>query len=300
VTGCGTAFAGSETALRPVPTALPGIADVVLVASGKGGVGKSTITVNLAIALRARGRRVGILDADLYGPSIARMLGTGDGIVVGEDGRPQPAASHGVHSISVGNLLPPESPMAWKGPLAVQALMQLFRDVAWPELDILLVDLPPGTGDVQISILEQIAVSGAVVVTTPQRLATVDAERAIAMFHELDVPVFGLVENMDGYVCPCCGKRQTLFPAGGAATLARRRHVAYLGGIPLDAGAQGLADGGTPLIAGRPDGEAARAFAVVAEKVTAAVGRERKARAADPAAQGESRKSWEGDARHDD
>jgi ATP-binding protein involved in chromosome partitioning len=185
---------------------VPGIDDIVLVASGKGGVGKSTVTVNLACALGRRGKRVGVLDADLYGPSVARMLGTGDGLPVDEQGRARPAQNHGVWSASVGNLLPPEAGLVWKGPLVAQTLVQMFRELAWPELDVLLVDMPPGSGDVALTILEQIPVSGALLVTTPQRLSTVDAARGIALLHDLDIPVFGLIENMDRYLCPCCGE----------------------------------------------------------------------------------------------
>jgi len=226
---------------------IPGVRDVVLIASGKGGVGKSTVTVNLACALQAQGQRVGVLDADLYGPSIARMLGALGALEYGENGLPLPMETHGIPSMSMANIIPPEAALAWKGPLVAQALVQMFREVAWPELDILLVDLPPGTGDVQLTILEQIPVTGTVLVTTPQKLALSDARRGVALFHDLDIPVIGLVENMETYICPCCGEAQALFPRGGAQALAADKHVAYLGGIPLDPGAQAQADGGTPL-----------------------------------------------------
>lgn len=260
------------------PIILPSVRDVVLVASGKGGVGKSTITVNLAASLSERGLRVGVLDADVTGPSVALLLGSGEGIDLDEDGRAQPAVTHGMPSISVGNLLPPEAALTWKGPLIAQAVEQLFTEVAWPDLDVLLVDLPPGTGDVHLTILERVAVSGAVIVTTPQRLATVDAERGIAMFHELDIPVFGIVENMTGYVCPCCGEIQALFPGGGATSLAARRHVAHLGAVPVDPAAQAAADAGTPLVLVSPGSPAASALRTVAERVIEALDRERAAR----------------------
>lgn len=260
------------------PRPVDGVGDIVLVASGKGGVGKSTVAVNLACALQQAGLAVGILDADLYGPSVARMLGTGEGLDVGADGRAQPAFSHGVHSVSLANVLPPESALAWKGPLAAQALTQLFRDVAWPDLDVLLVDLPPGTGDIALTILEELPVTGAVVVTTPQRLASMDAVRAVALFHEHDIPVFGVVENMAGYVCPCCGERQVLFAGAGGREVARRMHVADLGGIPLDPAAQADADGGRPLVVAHPEGPAAEALATVAAKLHVALQREHAAR----------------------
>lgn len=282
------------TAFEPLP--IDGVGEVILVASGKGGVGKSTVTVNLACALRAMGLDVGVLDADLYGPSVARMLGTGDGLASNDEGFAMPACSHGVHSVSVANVLPPESALAWKGPLAVQALTQLFREVAWPGLDLLLVDLPPGTGDVPLTIVEQMPVTGAIVVTTPQRLSTVDAERGIALFHEHDIPVFGVVENMSGYVCPCCGEPQELFEGGGSKAVARRMHVADLGGIPLDPAAQDAADSGIPLVLARPDGPAASAMKSIAEGVLDALGRELKARARTHEAKvaSDCKRFWEG------
>ncbi len=255
-----------------------GIEDIVLVASGKGGVGKSTVTVNLACAMALSGKRVGILDADLYGPSIARMLGTDVELLIDDDGRTVPVRSHGVWAVSVANVLPPEAALVWKGPLVAQTLVQMFRNVAWPDLDVLLVDLPPGTGDVPLTILEQIPVTGTVLVTTPQRLSTVDAARGVALFHDLDIPVFGLVENMDRYICPCCGEEQPLFPAGAASELAERKHVKYLGGIPLDPEGQLRADGGNPLVIARPHGVAASAFAELAKTVGEAIERERRFR----------------------
>ena len=231
---------------------IAGFGDIVLVASGKGGVGKSTVTVNLACALSRMGKRVGILDADLYGPSISRMLGTTGELPVNDQGRTMPAQNHGVWAVSIGNVLPPEAGLVWKGPLVAQALVQMFRDLAWPELDILLVDLPPGSGDVVLTILEQIPVSGALLVTTPQRMSLADAARGVALFHDLDIPVFGLIENMDRYLCPCCGEEQTLFPPGAADALAARKHVKYLGGIPLDPEGQTCADHGDPLVGNLP------------------------------------------------
>lgn len=279
----------------PPQAQIPGVDDVLVIASGKGGVGKSTVTVNLACALRHRGLRIGVLDADLYGPSVARMLGTGAGLATDEQGGIVPTESHGIHSVSVANVLPPEAALAWKGPLVAQALMQMFYDVAWPKLDMLLVDLPPGTGDVQLTILEQVSITGAVLVTTPQRLAVADAERGVSIFHEVDIPVLGVVENMNRYVCPCCGEQQPLFTAGGAAELAGRKCVAFLGAIPLEPQAHEHADHGTPIVVGRPDCTASQAFMALAERVEEAVRRERRLRerVADDSARAAHQAFWE-------
>ncbi|NOX73129.1 MAG: Mrp/NBP35 family ATP-binding protein [Alphaproteobacteria bacterium] len=260
--------AGGE--LRPIK----GVANILLVASGKGGVGKSTVAVNIACAMAETGKRIGLLDADLYGPSIQRMMGTKGELQQDEAGNALPEQTHGVWSLSMGNLTPPESPVTWKGALVAQALLQLFHEVKWPDLDLLVVDLPPGTGDIQLTILEQIPISGAIVVTTPQELAVADAERAIVMFHDLGLPVFGLVENMDGYICPCCGENQALYPSGTASRLARKRHIAMLAGIPLDPKAQECADNGTPLVLSAPDSEAAKSLLRLSEDVSIALERE--------------------------
>ncbi|WP_052761219.1 Mrp/NBP35 family ATP-binding protein [Sedimenticola thiotaurini] len=274
---------------------IAGIENIVLVASGKGGVGKSTVTVNLACALAQAGKRVGILDADLYGPSITRMMGTDRELPTDADGRTLPVDNYGVWTVSVGNVLPPEAALVWKGPLVTQALLQMFHDIAWPELDILLVDLPPGTGDVPLTILEQIPVTGAVLVTTPQKLSVVDAARGIAMFHDLDIPVFGIVENMTSYICPCCGEQQALFPDGTVSTLAQRKHVRLLGGVPLDPEGQLLADAGTPLVKSRPEGAVAAAFVGLAAELEAALEKERifRARDSDAEARAEHEAFWE-------
>ncbi len=275
--------------------AIEGIGDIVLVASGKGGVGKSTVTVNLACALSRMGKRVGILDADLYGPSISRMLGTAGELPVNPEGRVMPACRHDVWAVSIGNVLPPEAGLVWKGPLVAQTLVQMFRDLAWPELDILLVDLPPGSGDVALTILEQIPVSGALLVTTPQQLSITDAARGVALFHDLDIPVFGLIENMDRYLCPCCGEEQTLFPHGAAETLAARKHVKYLGGIPLDPDGQACADRGDPLVVSHPEGAVAIAMERLAQEVETALERERtfRRRDADGGLRAEHEMFWE-------
>jgi len=260
---------------------IEGIGDILLVASGKGGVGKSTVTVNLACALNRLGKRVGILDADLYGPSITRMLGTDCELPVNDEGRTMPAHNHGVWAASIGNVLPPEAGLVWKGPLVAQTLVQMFRELAWPALDILLVDMPPGTGDVALTILEQIPISGALLVTTPQQMSTADAVRGVALLHDLDIPVFGLIENMDGYICPCCGEVESLFPSGAAADLAARKHVKHLGGIPLDPAGQACADRGEPMVVSHPEGAMAQAFARLARETEDALRREREFRRRD-------------------
>ncbi|BCU06451.1 Mrp/NBP35 family ATP-binding protein [Allochromatium tepidum] len=274
---------------------IPGVRDVVLVAGGKGGVGKSTVTVNLACALRVQGLRVGVLDADLYGPSIARMLGTDTELEQDAAGRAIPAVGHGVHSLSIAQRIPPEAALVWKGPLVTQTLMDMVYGVAWPDLDVLLVDLPPGTGDVQLSLLERLPVSGAVLVTTPQRLAQVDAERGIALFHELDIPVLGVIENMSHPVCPSCGEPMPLFPDADVRALARRRHVPYLGRLPLDPAGQVLADTGRPLVEALPESAAARTFQEFAHQLRAALEREAEAalRNADPNTRAAHAAFWE-------
>lgn len=287
--------AGKEPWYAEPQEPLANIEDVVLVASGKGGVGKSTVTVNLACALAKSGKRVGLLDADLYGPSITRMMGTGIDLPVNNEGYTMPVQNHGVWTVSVGNVMPPEAALVWKGPLVAQTLMQMFRDIAWPELDILLVDLPPGTGDVPLTIVEQIPITGCVLVTTPQKLSVVDASRGIAMFHDLDIPVFGIVENMNQYICPCCGEVQALFPDGAAAMLAEQKHVTFLGGIPLDPEGQQLADSGKPLVIARPLSPAAQAFVELAGEVDRAIVKERafRQRDADPKARADHESFWE-------
>ncbi|CAA6603660.1 Protein mrp (fragment) [Rhodospirillaceae bacterium LM-1] len=270
MSGCGSsgiAFSSQQ----PVP----GVRDIICVASGKGGVGKSTLTVNLAVSLASHGLAVGVLDADLYGPSVALLLGTDNEVLVTQEGKAAPKLAHGVHSLSVGNLLAPEAGLVWKGPLIAQAIEQMVYDVAWPELDVLLIDMPPGTGDIPITLLERIPVSGAVVVSTPQRLAAVDAERAIALFHEYDVPVFGIVENMDGYVCPCCGKINRLFQGGIVELMAKKRHVAYYGSVPLDPTANSAADAGTPFVVQDGQRPSAKAIAEVAGRLMKSLQRER-------------------------
>ncbi len=281
--------------LNPEPAAAPprevaGVRDIVLVASGKGGVGKSTVAVNLASSLAAAGQRAGLVDLDLSGPSVARLTGTGGALQTDAAGRAIPCARHAVHVVSIADVIPPEQAIAWKGPLVAQAVEQLFRDVAWPELDVLVVDLPPGTGDVLLTVLEQIPVTGAVVVTTPERMATIDADRAISLFHEHDIPVFGIVTNMAEYICPCCGTRQPLYETGDAPSVAKRRHVAELVSVPADPAAAARAAAGVPIAVAEPEGAVGQTFRTLAGQVAAAIRREHEGQRR---RQAEDRSIWE-------
>lgn len=256
------------------PAPVAGVRDIVLVGSGKGGVGKSTVAVNLAAALSRGGMRTGIVDLDLSGPSVARLAGTGAAPELGADGRAIPRRRHGVEVISIADMIPPEQAVAWKGPLVAQAVEQLIREVAWPDIDVLVVDLPPGTGDVLLTVVEQFPVTGAVIVTTPERMASVDAERGVALFHEHDIPVFGIVRNMAEFICPCCGERQALFDPGTRRDIAGRMHVADLGSIPADPAAARRAESGVPIVIGDPEGDTASAFVRLAKAVQDAIARE--------------------------
>lgn len=264
-----------DTGAEPIA----GVRDVVLVASGKGGVGKSTVAVNLAVALAQAGLRTGIVDLDLGGPSVGRLTGADEVPELQPDGLAVPIQRYGLAVVSLAGMIPPEQALVWKGPLVAQAVAQLFREVAWPDLDVLVADMPPGTGDVLLSVVEQVPVAGAVVVTTPERMASIDAERAVALFHEHDIPVFGVVTNMAAFVCPCCGELQPLFEPAAAVDVAKRMHVADLGAIPADLGAALQAAAGVPIMAASPAGVTGQAFARLAETVGRAIARERQAQA---------------------
>jgi ATP-binding protein involved in chromosome partitioning len=244
---------------------LPGVARVIAVASGKGGVGKSTTAANLAMAMAAKGLRVGVLDADIYGPSVPTLFGC-EGIrpEATPEGKMRPVDSHGIKLISIGFLLPPDAAVIWRGPMVAGAIEQLFRDVDWGTLDVLVVDLPPGTGDAQLTMCQKAPLSGAVIVSTPQDLALIDARRAIAMFRKVEVPVLGLIENMSYYECPACGHREHIFDHGGAAKAATELEVPFLGEIPLTLAIREASDAGTPIVAADPDGPQARAYATIA------------------------------------
>jgi ATP-binding protein involved in chromosome partitioning len=248
---------------------LPGIKHIIAVASGKGGVGKSTTAVNLALALHANGLKIGLLDADVYGPSQPRMMGI-SGKPTSKDGKVmEPMANHGIKVMSMGFLIDEETPMIWRGPMVMSAITQLLRDVAWGELDVLVCDLPPGTGDTQLTMAQNVPLSGAVIVSTPQDIALLDAKKGLNMFRKVDVPVLGIVENMSYFTCPHCGERTEIFAHGGARREADRFGVDFLGEIPLDIAIRETSDGGQPIVVSQPDSPHAAAYREIARKVWA-------------------------------
>lgn len=262
-----TAERNAAPAVRPGP--VPGIRTVVAVASGKGGVGKSTVAVNLAVALGRRGLSVGLLDADIYGPSVPTLLGlSGRGRLDGK--RLIPAEAFGIKALSMGMMTDPAKAIIWRGPMAASAMTQMIEQGDWGVLDVLVIDLPPGTGDIQLTMAQKIKPTGAIIVSTPQDLALIDARRAIAMFAEVGVPVLGLVENMTTFVCPACGVATDVFGHGGAAAAAAAAAIAFLGGIPLDMALRLASDAGSPPAAG--EGPQAAAFSALAEQVAAGLG----------------------------
>ena len=251
---------------------LEGIHNLVAVASGKGGVGKSTVAANLALAWAAQGARVGVLDADIYGPSQPLMLGLTGERPVSVDGKQiRPLVAHGVKAMSIGFLVDDEQPMVWRGPMVTQALTQLLTGTEWGALDYLVVDMPPGTGDIQLTLAQRVPVAGAVIVTTPQDLALADALRGLKMFEKVAVPVLGIVENMSVYLCPKCGHVEHLFGAGGGARLAREHGTQLLGELPLDAHIRAEADGGRPTVVAAPGSARARAYLEMARRTAAAL-----------------------------
>ncbi len=242
---------------------------IIAIASGKGGVGKSTVAANLAVALAQEGKRVGLLDADIYGPSQPRMMGV-SARPKSPDGKTiLPLTAHGVTMMSIGLMLKPDEAVIWRGPMLMGALQQLMGQVAWGELDALIVDLPPGTGDVQLTLSQKYAITGAIVVSTPQDVALLDARKALDMFSKTRVPVLGLVENMSSYICPNCGHEAHIFGHGGARAEADRLGLPFLGAIPLELSIRVAGDGGTPVVAAHPDGGEARAFRDLARRLVA-------------------------------
>lgn len=264
---------GGAPAGRPAPglgsakAGIPGVGAIVAVASGKGGVGKSTTAVNLALALKANGLRVGILDADIYGPSLPRLLALKDKPEVVSGRILRPLTSHGAKVMSIGLLIEEEAPMIWRGPMVISALTQMLREVEWGELDILVVDMPPGTGDAQLTMAQQVPLAGAVIVSTPQDLALIDARKGLNMFRKVDVPVLGIIENMSYFVCPHCGGRTDIFAHGGARHEAERLDVPFLGEIPLDIGIRMTSDAGTPIVVADPEGPHAQVYREIARRV---------------------------------
>lgn len=266
----------------PAKAGIPGVGAIIAVASGKGGVGKSTTSVNLALALKANGLKVGLLDADIYGPSMPRLLKI--------SGRPQqiegrlirPMENYGLKVMSMGFLVDEEVAMIWRGPMIQSALLQMLREVAWGDLDVLVVDMPPGTGDAQLTMAQQVPLAGAVIVSTPQDLALVDARKGLTMFRKVEVPVLGIVENMSYFIAPDTGNRYDIFGHGGARKEAERIGVPFLGEVPLTMGIRETSDAGTPLVASDPTGEVARIYRDIAKKVwdQISAAREDKSRAA--------------------
>ena len=264
--GPGPAPGGQEQRLLA-----PGVRAIVAVASGKGGVGKSTTTVNLALALSMRGQSVGILDADIFGPSMPRMMG-----ISGRPGAPdgkvlRPMENYGVKVMSMGFLVAEDTPMIWRGPMVMSALEQMLRDVDWGELDVLMVDMPPGTGDAQLTMAQRVPLAGAVIVSTPQDIALLDARKGLNMFRKVDVPVFGIVENMSYFACPHCGERTDIFSHGGARLEAEKLGIDFLGEIPLDMVIRETSDGGQPIVVSQPDSPHAKAYREMGELVWAKI-----------------------------
>ncbi|MGR3807893.1 ATP-binding protein involved in chromosome partitioning [Pasteurella testudinis DSM 23072] len=248
--------------------AVNGVKNIIAVTSGKGGVGKSTTAVNLALALKAQGARVGILDADIYGPSIPHMLGAEDQRPTSPDNKHMVAIeAHGIFANSIGFLMPADNATIWRGPMASSALSQLLQETWWPDLDYLVIDMPPGTGDIQLTLSQQIPVTGAIVVTTPQDIALLDAVKGIAMFEKVSVPVLGIIENMSVHICANCGHHEDIFGTGGAQKVAEKYHIAVLGQIPLHIRLREDLDHGTPTVAAAPQDEISQHFLQLAESV---------------------------------
>ncbi|KQZ97545.1 sodium:proton antiporter [Rhizobium sp. Root564] len=266
------------SAPRPAPqqqakAGVPGIGSIIAVASGKGGVGKSTTAVNLALGLQALGLRVGVLDADIYGPSVPRLLGISGRPKQGEGRTIMPMENYGLKVMSMGFLVDEEAAMIWRGPMVQSALMQMLREVVWGDLDVLVLDMPPGTGDVQLTIAQQVPLAGAVIVSTPQDLALIDARKGITMFRKVEVPLLGVIENMSYFIAPDTGKRYDIFGHGGAQAEAERIGVPFLGAVPLTMSIRETSDAGTPIVVSEPDGPQAQSYREIAQKVWTEIGR---------------------------
>jgi ATP-binding protein involved in chromosome partitioning len=252
---------------QPAKPLVPGVRTIVAVASGKGGVGKSTTAVNLALGLKALDLKVGLLDADIYGPSQPRMMGI-SGKPSSPDGqRLLPMENYGIKVMSMGFMVPEDTPMIWRGPMVMSAINQMLRDVEWGELDILVVDLPPGTGDAQLTMAQQVPLSGAIIVSTPQDIALLDARKGLNMFRKVDVPVLGIIENMSYFLCPHCGERSDIFSHGGARREADKLGMEFLGEVPLDMAIRETSDGGNPIVVSQPTSPHALKYRAIAERV---------------------------------
>jgi ATP-binding protein involved in chromosome partitioning len=250
---------------------VPGIRNIIAVGAGKGGVGKSTTAVNLALALKARGARVGLLDADVYGPNIPQMLGISEAPEITADRKMIPPEAYGVKCVSMGMLVPADQPIIWRGPMLHGAVQQFMRDVAWGELDYLIVDLPPGTGDVALSMAQSVPLAGAVVVTTPQGVSVHDVRKAVAMFRQLNIPILGVVENMSYFMCGHCNERTEIFGHGGGEAMATDMKIKFLGEVPIDTRVRTGGDEGKPIVAVSPEAPAAQALIEIAGRVAAQV-----------------------------
>ncbi|WP_148716048.1 iron-sulfur cluster carrier protein ApbC [Chitinolyticbacter meiyuanensis] len=266
---------GSQVVAHAAQRGLPllaGVKNIIAVASGKGGVGKSTTAANLALALAAEGASVGLLDADIYGPSQPTMLGVEGRQPVSPDNKHiEPIENHGIKTMSIGFLIDPEQPMVWRGPMVTQALMQLLNDTIWGELDYLLIDLPPGTGDIQLTLSQKVPVTGAVIVTTPQDIALLDARKGLKMFEKVGVPILGIVENMSVHICSNCGHAEPIFGEGGAARMCADYNTELLGQLPLDLSIRLNADAGHPSVVADPQGAVAQLYRGIAQKVGARI-----------------------------
>ena len=249
------------------PAGVPGVKAIIAVASGKGGVGKSTTAINLALGLRDLGLKVGVLDADIYGPSLPKLLAIKEKPETLGGTRLKPISRFGLTVMSIGFLIEEETPMIWRGPMVMSAITQMLREVEWGELDVMVVDMPPGTGDAQLTMAQQVPLAGSVIVSTPQDLALIDARRGIAMFNRVNVPVLGIVENMSFFQCPHCGERSDIFGHGGARKEAERLKVPFLGEVPLDMAIRETSDSGLPVVATQPDGPHAKIYREIAAKV---------------------------------
>lgn len=247
--------------------ALPGIKSIVAVASGKGGVGKSTTSANLAVALAQLGKKVALFDADIFGPSMPRMLGLSGRKPPSDGKKVYPLENHGVKVMSIGFMVAEDNPVIWRGPMVMGALEQMLKDVEWGDIDVMIVDMPPGTGDTQLTMSQRVPLAGAVIVSTPQDIALLDARKGLNMFRRVEVPIFGIIENMSYYVCPSCGHREEIFSSGGAKKTAKELDADFLGDIPLDIKIRETSDGGTPIVAADPDSPHAKAYVEIASKI---------------------------------
>jgi ATP-binding protein involved in chromosome partitioning len=247
---------------------IPGVKNIVAVASGKGGVGKSTTAVNLALALAAEGATVGLLDADIYGPSLPQMLGIAGGQPESIDGKGlEPMLAHGIQAMSIGFLIDPEQPMVWRGPMVTQALTQLLTETRWRDVDYLIIDMPPGTGDIQLTLAQQVPVTGAIIVTTPQDIALLDARKGLKMFEKVGIPILGIVENMSIHICSKCGHAEHIFGSGGGERMAKDYEVEMLGALPLDMAIRLQMDDGKPTVEADPDGPAAQMYKTIGRRI---------------------------------